>query len=156
MSGSLGMRLRTAIMLALLTFACGEKPQNSNGFPNNETRAVTFHEDIKPVVDAYCSRCHTDGGPAPFKLESYEEVASAAALVLAAVEARTMPPFLAAPAVRPLKFDTSLSDAQIALFRDWIEAGRLEGAPASAGVALDLPGRSLSRTDLSISMVVMA
>jgi hypothetical protein len=66
--------------------------------------------------------------------------------------ARLMPPFPAAPAVRPLAGDISLSDAQIATIVSWATDGAPLGDPGAEGppIALELP--RLSRVDLSLEM----
>ena len=114
----------------------------------------TYFQHLKPLVDAYCTRCHVDGGLAPFALTSFEAVAELAETLRWAVEAREMPPFLAAPVTRPLAYDSSLSDDQIAMFEAWIAAGKPKGDPAEPGAPIDLSIPQLSRVDLTIAMPV--
>lgn len=146
-------RLSLLFVVMLVCTGCGAEPTEPTA-DAAAPGAITYHEDIKPLVDAYCVRCHVDGGVAPFPLTTYAEVAPVAELLAHAVETRTMPPFLAAPAVRPLNYDTSLSDAQIALFRAWVDAGAPAGDDAAPADPIELPMRALSRTDLTLQMPV--
>jgi hypothetical protein len=63
-----------------------------------------------------------------------------------------MPPFLAAPAVRPLRFDTSLTDDQITLITDWVAAGAPMGDAGDPAPPIVLPERELDRVDRVVGM----
>jgi hypothetical protein len=122
------------------------------GCTSEADREPTYYQDVKPIVDAYCVRCHVDGGVAPFALDSYETLSEIATILPPVLESRQMPPFLAAPAVRPLRYDTSLSDEQIALIGEWVDAGAPMGDPAAEAPPIELPTRSLERVDEMLSM----
>lgn len=144
------MRVRTwtsHCWLLLSLASCGEAAPEPELEPE-----ITYYRDIKPVLDAYCVECHRVGGVAPFALDSHETVSAVAPLIPDSVESRQMPPFLAAPAVRPLRFDTSLSDAQIELISAWIELGAPMGDPEDEGPAIELPVPSLERIDVETGM----
>ncbi len=126
----------------------------TNGPTNNATESVTYHQDIQPMMDAYCVRCHTEGGIAPFPLTTYEEAKAVAPLVAAAVRSRTMPPFLAAPAVRPLAFDVSLTEEEIALFETWAAGDAPKGDPDATVEPVELQLGNLSRVDGTLEMPV--
>ncbi len=114
--------------------------------------APTWHADVAPILKAHCADCHSDGGIAPFDLSTYDGAAAVAALAAASAEARTMPPWGASPGDVGLKFDLSLTDAQIETLRAWADAGAPEGDPddAAAVVPLDLGG--LPEHDLELVM----
>ncbi len=114
--------------------------------------AVTWHQDIKPIFDAYCNDCHQTGGIAPFALDSLDAVRPLANLIPSSVLSRRMPPFLAAPALRPLKFDQSLNDAQIALIIEWVDLDLPAGDPDAPGPPIELERSSLSRVDRTLEM----
>lgn len=151
---------RALLVLSLVIAAsCGKPPSDNDGDgpdSNGTTGAptVTYYQDIKPVMDAHCARCHAEGGSAPFVLTGYEEAAAVATLIKPAVQARIMPPFLAAPAVRPLAYDTSLTDEQIELFATWVDEGAPMGDPEKPAAPLELEVRELDRVDLTVSMPV--
>src|SRR3954452_5223547 len=76
---------------------------------------VTWEQDLRPLVEARCQTCHSGEGIGPFPLTTYEQVKVMQGAVRAAVEARRMPPFLAAKGCTEYANDISLSDEQIAL-----------------------------------------
>lgn len=52
-----------------------------------------FRGDVAPIVRETCAGCHRDGGIAPFAFRTERDLATRAALVVAAVESRRMPPW---------------------------------------------------------------
>lgn len=133
------------LILAGLT-ACSESEQDP------PPPAISWYQDVKPIFDAYCNDCHAFGGIAPFSLDSLDAVRQVAALIPSSINQRRMPPFLAAPARRPLKYDLSLSDEQIRLVNEWIELGLPAGDAADPAVPLSLERSVLSRVDISLGM----
>src|SRR5215204_2015854 len=57
----------------------------------------TFSETIAPIVYQHCVECHSQDGPAPFPLVTYEDVAQRGALIAEVTKSRYMPPWHAAP-----------------------------------------------------------
>lgn len=92
------------------------------------------------------------GGAAPFAFDDYAGVRTHGALIASVTAQRTMPPFLAAPVVRPLRYDASLSDAQIASIRRWVDLGMPEGDPTRPGAPVEVPLGQLSRVDRTLAM----
>ncbi len=136
----------------LVVFIMGLSLACSEGADQVEAPSITWHQDVKPIFDAYCNDCHVPGGIAPFALDTVAAVETAAALIPGSIESRSMPPFLAAPAPRPLKFDRSLTEAQISLIQDWIELGLPAGDPDSPAAPIELEQSMLSRVDVTIGM----
>jgi mono/diheme cytochrome c family protein len=87
----------------------------------------TFNKDIAPILYANCSTCHRPGEVAPFPLLTYQDAAKRAALIAGAVGARFMPPWKAEPGYGDFAGERRLTDAQIALIKDWAKAGAPEG-----------------------------
>ncbi len=114
----------------------------------------TYIRDVAPLVEAKCVNCHTDGGIAPFALETYEHVAALKEAVKAAVVARTMPPWLAAKGCSDYLGDISLSDEQIDMLSRWVDAGAPQGDPSDSPVPVANERVSLSRVDLTLPMPV--
>ncbi len=61
--------------------------------PAANTATPDFAKDVAPIVRETCAGCHRDGGIAPFAFRTERDLASRAALVVAAVEGRRMPPW---------------------------------------------------------------
>ena len=114
----------------LMLFACNSGP--------------TWYADVKPIVDAHCADCHSDGGVAPFVLNDLESVSGLGEAVKGAVQSRQMPPYYAEKGHTPLKFDSSLTDAQIQLIADWVDSGFPEGRASQEGEPIVLPRGGLS------------
>jgi tetratricopeptide (TPR) repeat protein len=69
---------------------------------------------------------------APFSVLDYEAVRRYAPAIAAAVQRRTMPPWLPEPGYGEFAHERRLRDDQIALIANWVESGAPEGNPADA------------------------
>jgi len=119
--------------------------------------AVTWHQDIAPIVAQKCSGCHVGGGIAPFSLTTYAQAFPFAALLLEAVEGRSMPPFLAESTdeCQPhfgFVDDPRLTDAELALLRAWVEDGAPEGDPKTATPLPTPPDLELEDADIHLKI----
>ena len=54
-------------LLAIGLVACGEDNKQQT------TGAVTFWQDVAPIYNSKCVRCHQQGGIAPFRLDTYAD-----------------------------------------------------------------------------------
>ena len=104
---------------------------SSGDEPTGGPAAATYWQDVAPIYFARCVTCHQAGGIAPFKLDSYAEAKTWAMASAAAVEARTMPPWLVTDDGSCGTFQDSkaLPPAEIETIRAWVEAGTPEGEP---------------------------
>jgi hypothetical protein len=93
----------------------------------SEDKVPTFAEDIAPLVFAKCAVCHRDGQVAPFSLNTYEQVKKRAKDIAEVTGEHTMPPWHADRGVIEYANDRSLSDAQIALVKRWVDGGAPQG-----------------------------
>ncbi len=115
---------------------------------------VTYHQHVRPIIEADCVACHADGqiaGYAPFT--SAEAVVNAAEDVKWHVVNRIMPPWMPSRQNLPLKKDRSLSDEDIALIAAWVD----DGAPLGdshdyAPAATDGFDRVMVRADLVLQL----
>ncbi|HEX7452635.1 MAG TPA: hypothetical protein VF294_10135 [Polyangiaceae bacterium] len=108
----------------------------ADGGPSGQG-SVTFHRDLEPILQKSCQSCHVAGGIAPFPLLTYKDAFPVAEDMAGETAAKIMPPWHAEntdECTVPLgwKNDIRLSDAEIALFKAWVDAGRPEGDPADA------------------------
>lgn len=113
--------------------------------------APTWHSNVKPIVDAYCVRCHQSNGLAAYSFQTYANTFAVRAAIAQSVRARTMPPYLAVPCCAEYRHSWGLSDAQVATILDWAEAGGPEGDPANAGEPLSVQSMGVSRRDVSLA-----
>jgi hypothetical protein len=153
------MRL-LSISLAMIaaTAACGGGDDDGPGGDGTDdgdddgAAAVTYYKDVKPLVDAKCTGCHSPEGIAPFSLLTLDDVDRRAELMLEAIEADVMPPWPPNADCNDYHADRSLSAEQKALFRAWVDGGRAPGDAASPGPPLDVERVQLSRVDAELTM----
>ncbi len=113
------------------------------------TADVDWHRHAAPIVLATCAGCHTDGGVAPFALDSYETAAPLAGWIADTVAAQTMPPWGLGTSQecsqeRPVHGDPSLTDTQIETLRVWADNDAPLGDPSLAAPIPEAPTFSMS------------
>jgi mono/diheme cytochrome c family protein len=112
----------------------------------------TFNQQIAPIIYRNCSSCHRPSEAAPFSLLSYEDTKKKAKTLAKAVTARAMPPWKAGPASYPYRDERRLSDAEIRLIDEWVEAGTPEGAGEKPAPPKFISGWRLGEPDLVVEM----
>jgi Tfp pilus assembly protein PilF len=114
---------------------------------------VTFTEHVAPIIFARCAPCHRPEGPAPFSFLSYDAVRRHGEQIVAVTQNRFMPPWKPGPASVAFVGERRLTDAQIAIIRDWVAGGMKEGDPRAAPpVPHWPPGWQLGKPDLVVSL----
>lgn len=98
-------------------------------FAENEP---TFAHDIAPIVFEHCGSCHRPGGDAPFSLLTYDEVKKRAGQIAEVTKSRFMPPWLPLKDCGEFLGRRGLSDQQVELIKNWVDAGAPEGDSAAA------------------------
>lgn len=90
---------------------------------------VTYHRDVRPIVETHCTRCHSDIGAGAGNFTNYDEVSSALPAMLAAIEDGRMPPPAADPDCREYKGSDQmvLDDDERAVLQTWSDLGTPEG-----------------------------
>jgi Flp pilus assembly protein TadD len=92
--------------------------------------AVTFAQNIAPIVYRNCAPCHRPGESAPFSLLSYADVKKRAAQIAAVTHSRFMPPWLPEEGYGEFAGARRLSPEQIRTIADWVAQGAPEGKNA--------------------------
>ena len=102
---------------------------------------VTFNRDIAPILQRSCENCHRPQGGAPMALTTYEEVRPWARSIRNRTQSREMPPWFIDRniGIQDYKDDPSLSDLEIALIADWVDAGAPRGNPADLPPPIEWP-----------------
>ena len=117
--------------------------------------AVTFHADVRPIIEGRCVGCHQQGGVAPFALETFEQIHAHREAIRSSVMKREMPPWLATDDCNDYLGDVSLTDEQIDTIARWVDQGAEAGDPQDMPGALAPPeDQRLSRVDLTLEMPV--
>lgn len=112
---------------------------------------VTFHEHVRPLVEAHCASCHTSGGIGPMAFDDPDVVLSLGAALVDAVDARRMPPWMPAKDCHPYADDGSLPPEARAMFLGWRDGGFVEGDPGSYSPPTRSPGQQLPDPDLELT-----
>jgi mono/diheme cytochrome c family protein len=122
-----------AIRVALAIFAvvAAGAAQSRPAHPAPATpKAVTFSEDIAPILYQHCVTCHRPGEVAPFPLITFEDAVKRGKSLVKVTESRVMPPWHAAHGYGEFADERRLTDAQIATIRDWFDHGMPRGDAA--------------------------
>ena len=104
--------------------------------------AVTFNQDIAPLLHQHCAVCHRPGEAAPFSLLSYNDAVKKARTMARATEAHIMPPWKAEPASFPYRDERRLTAREIGLIQDWVKSGTPEGTGVDRGARPFVAGES--------------
>ena len=124
----------------------GEIPEESG-----EPRDVSYHRDIRPVLENSCLGCHIEGGAGPFALDSWEGVDQVSPLVVSAVTSGRMPPWPASDTCQDLRDVKALSPATRDLFQAWADDGYLEGDASDYREGKQLSSAKLGEPDRVMS-----
>lgn len=121
-----------ALALAALALLGCDDASEGEATPNAPAPAatVTWSGEIKALVEAECSRCHFEGGSAPFAFDTHANVAAFAPAMLDSMAAGRMPPWPADKSCRSYEGEPTLDADDVARFRAWVEDGAPEGAPS--------------------------
>lgn len=135
--------MSTAVHVALLLAAC----TNDDPTPPPASGPVTWHADVRPLIERSCLDCHGDAGLAPLDLRWRPEdgatgVPPWSAAAVAAVAERRMPPWPARDACHPIAGSRALSAEEVATFTTWRDQDYPEGDPADFAPLANPPGRS--------------
>jgi peroxiredoxin len=122
--------------------------------PNAADAAVTYADQIAPLLHAKCVRCHRPGEAAPMSLTDYDEVVGWAAMIDEVVAEDRMPPWHAERGVGHFANDASLTVDEKRLLRQWLADGcpkgdlnRLAPLPSYAAEAAASDGWTIGRPD---------
>ena len=115
--------LLIGLFLACLTVSgCGSE---------DTAETVTYHRDIRPLLESQCLDCHRQGDIGPYALDSYERAKKYAAISWLQIKTGKMPPWPADPTCNEYVGQRLLSKQEKALFERWVESGTAEGDPAT-------------------------
>ena len=112
-------------LIVLAAAACGRSSDQPGS--SDARGAVTFADDVAPIIYRSCSGCHRPGLPAPFELLTYEDARDHADEIANAVADRRMPPWLPSADHGAFLGDRRLTAGEVATIERWIEAGAPEG-----------------------------
>jgi hypothetical protein len=97
--------------------------------PPASGQAVTFAEDVAPILYENCVECHRPGSFAPMSLMTYDDARRYARMIRYRVSQRQMPPWHVDETVGVQRFanDVSLSEEEIGTIVAWVDQGMAPG-----------------------------
>ncbi len=114
---------------------------------------VNFSEHIAPIIYENCTSCHREGEVGPIPLTNYQEVASWGPMIQYVTEIKYMPPFSPDVSYSHFLFERSLTDEQIQMIADWVDAGTPQGDPDLEPPLPSFPtGSQIGTPDLVLTM----
>jgi mono/diheme cytochrome c family protein len=116
---------------------------------------VTYTQHVGRIVQTNCVSCHTQGGLAPFPLETYEQVHARRHMIAYMVRSGRMPPWGAHRSVGSFANDRSLSDEEIYALLRWVDNGAPQGQArhlAKAAPRADDSGWLIGEPDAVVAM----
>ncbi|MFY9252014.1 MAG: redoxin domain-containing protein [Fuerstiella sp.] len=116
-------------------------------------QTVVFTRDIAPILFSHCTRCHRAGESAPFELLTYNDAVLHAKQIREVVQQKLMPPWKPAVNFGSFKNEHRLSDSEIAMISNWVEAEMPEGPASYLPTTPEFPtGWQLGQPDLELIM----
>ncbi|RIH88798.1 monooxygenase [Calidithermus roseus] len=136
------MKARHWILAGLLLWLGGSGGA-ADGLP-------TYYDAVAPILNTHCVGCHTEGGIAPFPLDSAEWAVKMAPAIASAVAEGRMPPWPPGEASPKMRGERRLSPEAIATLVSWAKAGAPLGEAKNPTLT---PNKSVARTpDLVAAM----
>jgi hypothetical protein len=129
---------RTIAIGALITWAVFVATSTDSRADDPVSSSVRYNREIVRIFERKCIACHTDKSLS-MPLDSYHAVRPWAQAIREEILERRMPPWPAAPGVRPLANELALSTREIAIITAWIDGGTPRGEPS------DLPAPRAQR-----------
>ena len=125
--------------------------------------AVTYYEDVLPILQENCQSCHRPSGKnitgvvAPMSLMTFEETRPWARAIARKVEAHEMPPWYASAPVGVFDNERRLTDQEVDTIVAWVNAGAPGGDRALSPAPRVFPeeasgGWTLGKPDFVVSM----
>ena len=123
----------------------------SSGGDSHPHPSVTYHQNVRAIIETNCVGCHQDDGIAPFTLDyRASEWANGPAWwaqpAVEAVERGTMPPWMPADDCKPLHGVRGLTESEKETLHAWHEGGWPEGDISTYQPATTNAGASLEDT----------
>jgi hypothetical protein len=159
------MRILFPLLVLALVSGCSSPDETSapggdgdnngavnNGAGNNGADLMTYHRDIKPLLEAQCNECHREGGIAPFAFSNYDEVKAQAPAIAAAVANGSMPPWLPDDGCQEYFDERKLTTEQKDAIAKWVTEGSTEGDPEVAPYPWVFDDPSEFRADLTLTV----
>jgi hypothetical protein len=112
----------------------------------------TYYRDVEPILYTHCVDCHSEGGIAPFALDTPEAAINSAASIALATQERVMPPWPPGEDSVPMLHSRSLEAEQIEILSAWYEAGAPLGDSEDVGPRVEPEIVDIGEVELSFDI----
>lgn len=129
-----------------------EAPADATSTGPAPEASVTYHGDVRALLEQHCMACHQPDNVAPFPLTTYEEAHALRESIVLSVEAGTMPPWMPADGCQDYTGAPTITDEDRQLLRTWLDEGAAEGDPADYVPPPPPEPVGLSRVDLTLTL----
>lgn len=128
--------------------------QLENALSASPAAAISYAEDVAPILLDRCVTCHRRNGIGPWQMTSYAMVRGFAPMIREVIRTRRMPPWHADPAHGSFVNDRSLSVREVRTLVRWVEAGapRGDGPDPLAQQTREWPEWGLGEPDLVLDI----
>ena len=89
----------------------------------NENTKETYTNDIAPILEKQCVKCHNDGGIAPWSMSDYKTITGWSAMIKQVLLSKRMPPWKADPEVGEFQNSFAIEDSNVRKIISWIDNG---------------------------------
>lgn len=121
--------------------------------PRVYAQEVTYHHDIRPILQKKCVHCHQAAEIGPMPLTSYQEVAPYGKMLQYVTSTNLMPPWYADLQYSHLANEQVLSQDEIYLIEAWVSSGMKEGINSGQNLDAQIKNKPENRVaDLVIPM----
>jgi Flp pilus assembly protein TadD/mono/diheme cytochrome c family protein len=94
--------------------------------------AVTWSQQIAPLLYSNCTTCHRPGGAGPFSLLTYQDARQWGPQIKSVTSSRYMPPWLPEHGYGEFQDERTLTAEQIAEIARWVQTGMPQGDLSAA------------------------
>jgi len=131
---------------------CARSSVAHDPIPSN----LTFARDVRAILSARCTSCHTAGGSAPMPLTTYEDVRFRGREIKEQILTRRMPKWHAARGYGAFVNDATLTPHEQAVLVTWIDGGMPEGTPRGTLASRPAIGFGAPETVTTLNVIVPA
>src|SRR5262245_43471190 len=117
--------------VSIIFAACSSGTMDGSVVEEVQPEALTYWQDIAPLVADHCLQCHVEGGIGPLQLDDYDQVRSFGTLIEHVTRERIMPPWGATSdgSCGEIADSIALTDREIERISRWVRSGMAEGTP---------------------------
>ncbi|HSH68100.1 MAG TPA: glycerol-3-phosphate dehydrogenase C-terminal domain-containing protein, partial [Bacteroidia bacterium] len=118
-----------------------------------KVEAITFSDQVAPIIFKHCTSCHRPGEAAPFSLLTYNDALVRKDVIKFVSQSRFMPPWPADASYRHFVDENVMSDQEIKLISEWVDQGCKPGDSTHLPPLPFFPaGSQLGKPDLVLQL----